>query len=100
MSVCLSVIAERSPIVLVLEIKLPKETRRSDRLGGGARSAPLGVLMSRKRRVRAAHGRAREAKTHLVDSATCSCSIELYKQWYTLADFFAKLEFSRGFLFV
>jgi len=50
--------------------------------------------------VRAAHGRAREAKTHLVHSATCSCSIELYKQWYPLADFFAKLEFSRGFLFV
>ena len=31
---------------------------------GGARSAPLGVAMSSKRRVRAAHGRAREAKTH------------------------------------
>jgi hypothetical protein len=22
-----------------------------------------------------------------VHSATCSCSVELYKQWYTLADF-------------
>ena len=33
-----------------------------------------------------------------VHSATCSCSIELYKQWFTLADFFPKLEFSRGFL--
>ncbi len=33
-------------------------------MGGGARSAPLGVAMSPKRRVRAAHGRAREAKTH------------------------------------
>jgi hypothetical protein len=32
--------------------------------GGGARSAPLGVCKSPKRRVRAAHGRAREAKTH------------------------------------
>jgi hypothetical protein len=32
--------------------------------GGGGRSAPLGVAMSPKRRVRAAHGRAREAKTH------------------------------------
>jgi len=31
---------------------------------GGARSAPLGVAMSLKRRVRAAHGRARAAKTH------------------------------------
>ena len=31
---------------------------------GGARSAPCGFLMSPKRRVRAAHGRAREAKTH------------------------------------
>jgi hypothetical protein len=34
-----------------------------------------------------------------VHSATCICSMELYKQWYTLADFFAKLEFSRGFLY-
>ncbi len=33
-------------------------------MGGGARSAPLGVAMSPKRRVRAAHGRAREANTH------------------------------------
>jgi hypothetical protein len=32
--------------------------------GGGARSAPFVVAMSSKRRVRAAHGRAREAKTH------------------------------------
>ncbi len=37
--------------------------------GGGARSAPFGVAMNPKRRVRAAHGlaahgRAREAKTH------------------------------------
>jgi hypothetical protein len=31
---------------------------------GGARSAPFGVVMSQKRRVRAAHGRARAAKTH------------------------------------
>ncbi len=30
-------------------------------MGGGARSAPLGVAMSPKRRVRAAHGRARAA---------------------------------------
>ncbi len=33
-------------------------------MGGGARSAPLGVAMHLKRRVRAAHGRARAAKTH------------------------------------
>ncbi len=32
--------------------------------GGGERSAPLGVARSPKRRVRAAHGRARAAKTH------------------------------------
>jgi hypothetical protein len=32
--------------------------------GGGARSAPFGVPMSSKKRVRAAHGRARAAKTH------------------------------------
>ncbi len=33
---------------------------------GGGRAAPqLGVAISPKRRVRAAHGRAREAKTHL-----------------------------------
>jgi hypothetical protein len=34
------------------------------RWAGWARSAPLGVAMRPKRRVRAAHGRAREAKTH------------------------------------
>ena len=33
-------------------------------MGGEARSALFGVLMSPKRRVRAAHGRARAAKTH------------------------------------
>ncbi len=32
--------------------------------GGGARSAPFGVAINPKRRVREAHGRAREAKTH------------------------------------
>jgi hypothetical protein len=35
-------------------------------MGGGMRSAPLGVAMSPKRRVRAAHGRARAAKNPLV----------------------------------
>jgi hypothetical protein len=33
-------------------------------MGGGVRSAPFGVLMSPKRRVRAAHRRAPTAKTH------------------------------------
>jgi hypothetical protein len=33
-------------------------------MGGGARSAPFGVAMRPKRRVRAAHVRARAAKTH------------------------------------
>ncbi len=32
--------------------------------GRGARSAPFGVAMRPKKRVRAAHGRAREVKTH------------------------------------
>ena len=32
--------------------------------GGGARSAPFGLLMSPKIWVRAAHGRARAVKTH------------------------------------
>jgi hypothetical protein len=32
--------------------------------GGGARSVPFCVLMNPKRRVRAAHGGARAAKTH------------------------------------
>ena len=35
-----------------------------------------------------------------VHSATCSCSVELHKLWYTLADFLHKLEFSRGFLYI
>ena len=33
-----------------------------------------------------------------VHSATCSCSDELYKQWYTLADFLPSWDISRGFL--
>jgi hypothetical protein len=32
-----------------------------------------------------------------VHRATCSCSVELYKQWFTLADFFAKLGYFAGF---
>jgi hypothetical protein len=35
-----------------------------------------------------------------VHNATCSCSVELYKQWYNLADFFPNWDISRGFLSV
>jgi hypothetical protein len=35
-----------------------------------------------------------------VHSATSSCSIELYKQWYTLADLLPNWDISRGFLSV
>jgi hypothetical protein len=42
-----------------------KKQRSCDgREEGEARSAPFKVAMSSKRRVRAAHGRAREARTH------------------------------------
>jgi hypothetical protein len=41
-----------------------KEKSSEAVMGGGARSAPFGVAMSPKIRVRAAHGRARAAKTH------------------------------------
>ncbi len=34
------------------------------RMGGGAHSAPLGMAICPNKRVRAAHGRARAAKTH------------------------------------
>jgi hypothetical protein len=33
-------------------------------MGGGPHSAPFGMAMNPKRQVRAAHGRARAAKTH------------------------------------
>jgi hypothetical protein len=32
-----------------------------------------------------------------VHSATCRCSVELYKQWFSLADFFAKRGQFAGF---
>ncbi len=32
-----------------------------------------------------------------VHRATCSCSVELYKHWFTLADFLAKLGYFAGF---
>jgi hypothetical protein len=35
-----------------------------------------------------------------VHSATCSCSVELYKLWYTLADFLPNWNISRGFLYI
>jgi hypothetical protein len=35
-----------------------------------------------------------------VHSATCSCSVELYKLWYTLADFLPNWDISRGFLYI
>ncbi len=41
-----------------------KKQRSCD--GRVARSAPFGLVMSPKRRVRAAHGRARAAKTHYI----------------------------------
>jgi hypothetical protein len=44
--------------------QLGRLDRRPGNLWGGARSALFEVAMSPKRRVRAAHGRAREAKTH------------------------------------
>jgi hypothetical protein len=35
-----------------------------------------------------------------VHSATCGCSVELYKLWYTLADFLPNWDISRGFCFI
>jgi len=35
-----------------------------------------------------------------VHSATFRCSVELYKLWYTLADFLPNWDISRGFLYV
>jgi hypothetical protein len=32
-----------------------------------------------------------------VHNATYSCSVELYKQWYTLVDFLTNWDISRGF---
>ncbi len=39
----------------------------------------------------------RKMKVH---SATCSCSVELYRQWYNLADFLPNWDISRGFLYL
>ena len=48
--------------------------------GGGVRSAPFGIVMSPKKRVRAAHGRARAAKTHLyIEMDLASASYLLLK---------------------
>ncbi len=35
-----------------------------------------------------------------VHRATCSCSVELCKQWYTLADFLPNWDISRGFFYI
>ena len=35
-----------------------------------------------------------------VHSATCGCSVELYKLWYTLADFLPNWDISRGFFYL
>jgi hypothetical protein len=35
-----------------------------------------------------------------VHSAICSWSVELYKQWHTLADFLSNWDISRGFLYI
>ena len=32
-----------------------------------------------------------------VHRATCSCSVKLYKQWFTLVDFLPNWDISRGF---
>jgi hypothetical protein len=56
--------------ILLLEIVkynflgMNKKQRSCDGRRGGRAASPFGVLMSPKRRVRAAHGRARAAKTH------------------------------------
>jgi hypothetical protein len=35
-----------------------------------------------------------------VHSAICSWSVELYQQWYTLADFLSNWDISRVFLYI
>ena len=35
-----------------------------------------------------------------VHRATCSCSVELYEQWFTLVDFLPNWDISRGFLYI
>jgi hypothetical protein len=35
-----------------------------------------------------------------VHSATCGCSVELYKLWFTLGDFLTNWDISRGFLYI
>ncbi len=95
------VVAERWDILYVLVVKLTKETRR--------RVSRWRDYRWRDRRWRDWRGRAwiyfsyfSLLKPNIRKMyATCSCSIELYKQWYTyLGRFFAKLEFSRGFLYL
>jgi hypothetical protein len=33
-------------------------------------------------------------------TSTYSCSVELNKQWYTLADFFSNWDISQGFFYI
>ncbi len=81
------IVAERWVILYVLEIKLTKDTRRR-------------VLRGRDYRWRDRKETDRRGRVWIyfslfkpnfrnmnVDRATCSCSVELYKQWFTLADF-------------
>ncbi len=51
-------------IVIIDFLVMNKKKRSCDRRGRGARSVQFGMLKSPERRVRAAHGRAREAKTN------------------------------------
>jgi hypothetical protein len=79
--------------VLVIKLTITKETRR---------------LVSRGRDQRGRDRRGRDCKGRVlrdfslfkpnrinmnVHSATCSCSVELYKMWYTLADFLPNWNF-------
>ncbi len=36
----------------------------------------------------------------IVHRATCSCSVELYKLWYSLADFLPNWDIARGFFYI
>ncbi len=92
------IVAERWAILFVLVSKLTKETRRRVWRGRDSRW--------RDRRWKDWRGRVwidfslfiPNIIKRNVHSATCSCSVELYKQWYTLADFLPNWNF-RGVFF-
>jgi hypothetical protein len=99
--VCVSqFVSERSAILLVLLIKLTQETRQRDWRGRDQRW--------RDRKGTEWRGRVwiefSLFKPNIINmnvhSATSSCSIELCKQWYTLADFLPNWDILRGFLSV